>query len=342
MNHLNHSSVLVSHTEFVLLGFPGILDHRKLLAIPFLFIYVTILAGNSLIIYRIGVENSLHSPMYFFITVLFAVNVSCTTSVIPKLILGLSFGMNQISLGGCLVQMFYIYFLAIFESGLILSMALDRYVAICRPLRYNDIMTKNMLVQLVLIGMVRSFVLASPMVILASRVQYCRSNVILNFVCENMGLLSLACGDITPHKIVGLSVRVLVTGVDVSLLLLSYSSILYTAMKIVIGKARGKALHTCGTHLLVAMVLYMSALSSSVLYRMDTIIAYNVQNLFNAIYLMIPATVNPFIYGLGVKEIRRCLIKSLRKKKANLPPSVSIHANRTFAHQITAEGAGDK
>ncbi|XP_063806655.1 olfactory receptor 52Z1P-like [Pseudophryne corroboree] len=331
MNHLNHSSVLVSHTEFVLLGFPGILDHRKLLTIPFLSIYVTILAGNFLIIYRIGVENSLHSPMYFFITFLFIVNVSYTTSVIPKLLLRLSFGINQISLGGCLVQMFSIYFLAIFESGLFLSMALDRYVAICRPLRYNDIITKNMLVQLVLICMVRSFMLASPMVILASRAQYCRSNVILNFVCENMALLSLACGDITPHNIVGLSVRVLVTGVDVSLLLLSYCSILYTAMKIVVGKARRKALHTCGTHLMVAVNMYMCALSSSVFYRMNTVITYDVQNLVNAIYLMIPATVNPFIYGLGVKEIRRCLMKSLRKRNANLPPSVFIHANRTFA-----------
>ncbi|XP_075053697.1 olfactory receptor 52K2-like [Mixophyes fleayi] len=341
MNLVNQSSVLMSHTEFVLFGFPGVLEYRKLLVIPFLSIYITILTGNTLIIYRICVENCLHSPMYFFISILFAVNMSCTTSIIPKFLLGLSFDMNQITLVGCLMQMFYIYFMAIFESGLILSMALDRYVAICRPLRYNDIMNKQMLVQLVSIGVVRSTLLVCPMVILASSVKYCRSNIILNFVCENMGLLSLACEDISKHQIWGLFVRIFITVVDVSLLLLSYSSILYTAMKIVSGKARNKALHTCGTHLLVAMIMYLCALSSSVAYRMHTLISYDVQNLFNAIYLMIPATVNPFIYGLGVKEIRRCLVRSWKNRDTIPPLSLHIYSKRTFLLKFTAEKMGE-
>ncbi|KAG8540571.1 hypothetical protein GDO81_019028 [Engystomops pustulosus] len=252
--------------------------------------------------------------MYILISILFTVNISCTTSVIPKLILGLSLDMNEVTLSGCLVQMFYIYFMAIFESGVILSMAMDRYVAICRPLRYNDIMSSRTLVYMAIIGGARGALLVSPMVISASNVQYCKSNIILNFVCENMGLLSLACGDISKQQVVGLLVRIFITILDSGLLLFSYSSILYTAMKIISGKARHKALHTCGTHLVVAMLMYTCALVSSVVYRMHSHVSYDVQNLFNAIYLMVPATLNPFIYGLGVKEIRLSMTRSWQRR----------------------------
>ncbi|XP_040278498.1 olfactory receptor 52Z1-like [Bufo bufo] len=333
----NESQYVVFYTEFVLLGFPGIVAYRKFLVIPFLSVYATILTGNLLIIYRICRERSLQSPMYILISILFTVNISCTTSIIPKLILGLSFDLNDITLAGCLVQMFYIYFMAIFESAIILSMALDRYVAICRPLRYNEIMTKQTMVYLVIIGISRSTFFVSPMVILASYVQYCKSNIILNFVCENMGLLSLACGDISKQQIVGLLVRIIISVLDFCLLLFSYSSILYTAMKIISGKARHKALHTCGMHLLVAMLIYTCAMVSSIMYRMHSLISYDVQNLFNAIYLMIPAMLNPFIYGLGVKEIRQSLMKSWKKRSLVLSFSMHGHINKTFVLRPSAD-----
>ncbi|XP_040195481.1 olfactory receptor 52E8-like [Rana temporaria] len=338
MEGLTQNETTISYTEFVLFGFPGVIKYRKLLMIPFMFIYVVILSGNILIIHRVFVEPSLHSPMYFLVNLLFAVNISSTTAVLPKFLLGLSFNSNQITLSGCLSQMFYIYFMAIFESGVILSMALDRFIAICRPLRYNDIMTTGLLVQLALIGVVRSVLLVSPMVVLTSSVRFCRSNVILNFVCENMGLLSLACEDISQQQAVGLMVRILVTVVDVSLLLLSYSTIVYTAMKIAVGKARHKALHTCGAHLTVAMIIYLSALISSVVYRMHTYVSYDIQNLFNALYLMIPASLNPFIYGLGVKEIRRCLTRSWRNKTTIVSSSsMHIRVNKTFVFRVLAK-----
>ncbi|XP_073525028.1 olfactory receptor 52E8-like [Phyllobates terribilis] len=338
MNTFNQSQNFFSHTEFLLFGFPGIVAYRTFLVIPFLSVYITILTGNSILIYRICVERNLHSPMYILISILFSVNISCTTSTMPKLLLGLSFNMNEISLAGCLMQMFYMYFMAIFESGVILSMALDRFVAICRPLRYNDIMTNQTLIYLVTFGITRSALFVSPMVILASYVQYCKSNIIMNFVCENMGLLNLACSSTSNQEIVGLLVRIFITILDSGLLLLSYTSILYTAMKIISGKARHKALSTCGTHLLVAMLLYTCALVSSIVYRMHSLISYDVQNLFTAIYLMIPATINPFIYGLGVKEIRNCLTRSWKKRGSLLFSSMhDVHKKKTFGLRLTSE-----
>ncbi|KAM3933083.1 olfactory receptor 52N2-like [Leptodactylus fuscus] len=298
----------VSHTEFVLRGFPGVSAFRELLAIPFLSVYMLILAGNLIIIYRICVEKSLQSPMYHLIALLFAVNISCTTAIVPNTLMALLCGLDRISLGGCLFQMFFMYTMVMFESDVLLLMALDRYVAICRPLRYHDILTNRLLLQLSIVGFVECSLLVSPIIIVASRVDFCFSNLILDFACENMVLLNLGCGNMHGIQIVGLMVRILVTAMDITLLLVSYTSILYTAMNIVTGKARHKTLHTCGTHLSVVVLNYSCGLLSSIAYRMP--ISIDLQNLTSAIYYLFPATIHPLIYGYRVQEIRTCLIKS--------------------------------
>ncbi|KAM4697325.1 olfactory receptor 51E2-like [Discoglossus pictus] len=324
MTEVNLNQTLsFSHTQFVLFGFPGVSTYRPTLLILLLPIYLVIVSGNSLVIYRIWVEKSLQSPMYTLIALLLLDNLLCATAVMPKFLLDLSFHMSQITLTGCLTQMFTIYLMATYESCVLLLMALDRYMAICKPLRYHDIMTNCFLVQLSFIGMVRSILLVSPLVILASKVQFCRSNIILNFACENMGLLNLGCGDMSKTQIAGLTVRILITVVDVVLLFISYSNILYTAMKTAVSSTRHKALHTCGTHLLVFMSIYIGALSTSIIYRLETYVSHDVKNLCSAMYLIMPATVNPFIYGFRVTEIRTCLLRSWRKM--NLELTASIH-----------------
>ncbi|XP_040195674.1 olfactory receptor 52K2-like [Rana temporaria] len=314
MEGVTTNETITSHTEFVLFGFPGFIKNRKLLIIPFTVIYIIIMVANLFVIHRIFVIPSLHSPMYFLISLLLTINVTYTASILPKFLVGLTFDWNQITLAGCLIQIFYISFMSLFESGVMLSMALDRFIAVCRPLRYNDIMTSSFLVQLSVAGIARSTLFISPMVILTASVRFCRSNIILNFVCENAGLLSLACGDTSKPQAVGLMVRILVTVTDVSLILLSYSCILYTALKIAVGKARRKALNTCGAHLTVAMIIYLTALISSVIPRVQTHMTPDVQNIISAIYHMTPVSLNAFVYGLGVKEIRRSFTKSRKNK----------------------------
>uniref|UniRef100_A0A1B8Y4M7 Olfactory receptor n=1 Tax=Xenopus tropicalis TaxID=8364 RepID=A0A1B8Y4M7_XENTR len=299
-----------SHTEFILLGFPGISQSRHWLFIPFFFIYLEILMGNFMIMYRIWVEKSLHFPMYSLICLLFAVNISCTTAIVPNMLMGLAFGLDHISLGSCLFQMFFIYTAVILESTVLMIMALDRYLAICRPLRYHNIMNNRLVGQLFLIGLVQSSLFSSSIIIAVSQVQFCRSNIIWNFACENMVLLNLGCGDISKIQVVGLMVRVLVTAMGISLLLVSYLYIFHSAWRITRGKALHKTLHTCSTHLIVVVLNYSCGLSSSILYRMP--VSVDVQNLFSAIYYLFPATIHPIIYGYRMKEIRMCLVKSLK------------------------------
>lgn len=309
-----------SHTSFFLFGFPEFTEFRALLIIPFLSVYMAILFGNCLLIYRIWVEKTLQSMMYTLISLLFVVNLSCTNTILPPFLVSLVLTEYEISLGGCLVQMFFIYLSVVMESAVVLLMAFDRHMAICRPLRYHEIMTNRLLGQLALLCVIRSIILVCPIVISVSKVQFCGSNIIEGFACENMVLLKLGCGDISKMHITGLVVRVFVSALDGSLILISYLDILHTTMKTVKGQAIRKALNTCSTHLIVAILIYTCGFLSSIVYRMGTAVPTNGQNLVSAIYFLFPATVNPIIYGLRVKEIRICLVRVYERRK--------FHVNR--------------
>ncbi|XP_073525600.1 olfactory receptor 52K1-like [Phyllobates terribilis] len=305
----NNSTAHESHQEFILLGFPGFLKSHHLLFISFFLIYIVILVTNSMIIHTVRTESSLHAPMYVLIVMLSAVNICSATSIVPKMLLGFLFHQNHITLVECLIQMFFIYFIILLDCNILLLMALDRYIAICKPLRYPSIMTKKNLVLLTLAAVLRGVTFVSPVIILASQVDYCRSNIIRHFACEHMALLSLACSNVTKNKLVGLSLRVFSTALDVSFLCSSYCSIMRVALKISSGGQRHKSLHTCGTHILVILVVYISRLSSSIVYRVSRSVSQDTHNLLSAIYLLIPALVNPLIYGLRTAEIRHRLLK---------------------------------
>ncbi|KAL8191407.1 UNVERIFIED_CONTAM: hypothetical protein K2H54_073611 [Gekko kuhli] len=292
----------------------GLQESRYLLAIPFFSLFVFIVTANSVLIYTVRVEASLHSPMYLLIALLFAVNICGTSTILPKMLLSFMFSASHISLTGCLVQMFFLYFTTVLDCNILLMMALDRYVAICHPLRYANIVTNRLLMFLTFASLVRSLSIVGPVVILASRVRFCRSNVISHFVCEHMALMRLSCSDISINRKVGMAMRCVDMIVDLSFLLASYSKIIHTALKISSGNVRHRAFHTCGTHLIVIFIGYSSRLSSSIVFRVAKSASEDVHNLISAIYLLFPWAVHPIIYGMRTKEIKDNLLKRFRKK----------------------------
>ncbi|CAI5773694.1 olfactory receptor 52K1-like [Podarcis lilfordi] len=303
----------ISYTQFVLLPFPSLEDSRQLLAIPFFCLFVVILAANSILIYTVKAEESLHSPMCLLIALLLAVNICGTATILPKMLLSFLLRASRISLAECLVQMFFLYFTTVLDCNVLLMMALDRYVAICHPLRYVDIMTGRLLALLTLASVLRSIFVVSPVVILSSRVSFCRSDVIGHFVCEHMALMRLSCGDISINKAVGMAMRCVDVILDFSILLASYSQIIRTALKIASGNVRHKAFHTCGTHLIVLFVSYSSRLSSSIVFRLAKSASQDIHNLLSVMYLLFPWAVHPVIYGVRTKEIRESLLKLFRR-----------------------------
>ncbi|XP_073525030.1 olfactory receptor 52K1-like [Phyllobates terribilis] len=308
-----NKNVSLTYAEFILLPFPGVTLYRQILVVPFFVAYSLILTLNLLIPFTIWWERSLHAPMYILIGLLLTMNVISTTTVIPQMLLSF-WGQNRISLSSCLAQMFFVYSAVIFKSAVFLLMAFDRFVAICHPLRYYDIINRKTLLQLWMAGLARNCILVSLVVFLASRVRYCKSNLIQNFVCEFAVLLNLACGDISRTQLVGLMMRTGVTVSDVSILLVCYLRVLHVALKIAVGSRRHKALRTCGIHLLVALTVYSCGFLSFIFYKVEESISPNSQNLSSVIFFLLPAALNPIIYGLGVNEIKDCLVKKLMSK----------------------------
>ncbi|XP_053161956.1 olfactory receptor 52K1-like [Hemicordylus capensis] len=313
-----------SYTEFLLLPFPGLQESRRLLAIPFFCVLVLIITANSVLIYTVKVEESLHSPMYLLIASLFAVNIVAALTILPKMLLSFLFHASRISLTACLVQMFFLYFTTALDGNTLLMMALDRYVAICHPLRYTDIMTNSLLVLLTFASVAWGLILVGPVVILASRVQFCHSNIIRHFGCELLALMRLSCGDISVNKVLGLVLRCTNMVFNLSFLLTSYSKIVYTALKISSGNVRHKAFHTCGTHLLVIFIVYSSRLSSSIVFRVARNASEDIHNLISAVYLLLPCIANPIIYGVRTKEIRDNLLKLFQRKYPLCRPFKSL------------------
>ncbi|XP_032364837.1 olfactory receptor 51E2-like, partial [Etheostoma spectabile] len=167
-----------SHVLFVFRGFPSLQDHRRLLALPVSASYVAVLLGNCLLVYVLRSAESLQGPMYVLICWLCVVDVLVATAIVPKMLLGLLLDWDQVSLGGCLAQMFFTHFLSSLESTLLLAMALDRYVAICRPLSYARIINAAALARLLPVALARSGVVMATLVALAGSLRYCGSNAI--------------------------------------------------------------------------------------------------------------------------------------------------------------------
>ncbi|XP_074534811.1 olfactory receptor 52K2 [Halichoeres trimaculatus] len=313
-----------SHTSFVFRGFPVLHRHRRLLALPFCISYLLVLLGNSLLVYVVHSVESLHSPMYLLICTLCVVDILVVTTIIPNMLLGLLLDWDQISLAGCLTQMFFTHFLSSLESTLLLAMALDRYVAICQPLHYAKIINSSMFVKLLLFTLLRSGSIMGTLVGLAGSLQFCSSNTIQHGYCDHMALVSLACGSTERNSAIGLAVIICFVGVDIPLIIFSYMKILSVVLQAAAaGEDRWKAFHTCGTHLIVMMCFYLVGSVTFLSHNLNIPIPTDVNTFLGLMYILLPATVNPVIYGVRTKEIRNGFFR-LFKIKAKKILSVKV------------------
>ena len=287
-----------------LLGIPG-LEHLHIwLSIPFCTMYVAALAGNSILICVILSQPSLYEPMYIFLSVLASTDVLLSTSTMPKALANFWLSSTHISFDGCLTQMFFIHFLFVAESAVLLAMAFDRYVAICSPLRYATILTSTAIGKIVAATLARSFIIMFPSIFLLKRLHYCRVNIIAHTFCEHMGIARLSCSDISINVWYGLAAALLSTGLDIIFIAVSYVHILQAVFHLSSQDARSKALSTCGSHICVILLFYIPALFSVFAYRFGgRHIPRYVHILLANLYVVIPPMLNPVIYGVRTKQI---------------------------------------
>ncbi|XP_053781669.1 olfactory receptor 52Z1P-like [Desmodus rotundus] len=299
-NHTNPQD-----TWYVLMGVPGLEEAHTWISIPICFTYIVAVTGNIFLIVLIMTQSSLQEPMYLFLSMLAFADVLLSTATAPKMLAIFWFHSVDISFGSCTSQMFFIHFIFVAESAILLAMAFDRYVAICYPLRYTAILTSSAIGKIGIAAVVRSFIICFPFIFLVYRLTYCGRNIIPHSYCEHMGIARLACDNINVNIIYGLTVALMSTGLDVVLITVSYAMILLTVFQRPSWVARGKALSTCGSHICVILMFYAPAFFSFFVHRFGgKTISHHIHILVANLYVVVPPMLNPIIYGVKTKQIK--------------------------------------
>uniref|UniRef100_A0A8D1GAL9 Olfactory receptor n=1 Tax=Sus scrofa TaxID=9823 RepID=A0A8D1GAL9_PIG len=294
----------VSHTVFYLLGLPGLEDQHLWISIPFFISYVPALLGNSLLIFLILTRRSLHEPMFLFLCMLAGADLVLSTCTAPQALAIFWFRAGEISLDRCITQVFFLSSTFIYESGILLVMAFDRYVAICYPLRYTTVLTHALVGKTGVTVFLRSFGTIFPIIFLLKRLTFCKSNILSNTACKHIVLARVSCDDIRVNIWYGFFVLMSTLVVDVVLIFISYVLILRAVFHTPSRDARHKALNTCGSHVCVIILFYAPGIFSVLTQRFGRHISPHVHVLLASVYILAPPMLNPIIYGIKTKQIR--------------------------------------
>ncbi|XP_003923444.1 olfactory receptor 52B4 [Saimiri boliviensis] len=309
MPTVNYSGT--SHTVFSLLGIPGLEDQHMWISVPFFIAYVTALLGNSLLIFIILTKRSLHEPMYLFLCMLAGADIVLSTSTIPWALAIFWFHAGDISLDCCITQLFFVHSTFISESGILLVMVFDRYIAICYPLRYITILTNALIKKIGVTVFLRSYGTIFPIIFLLKRLTFCQNIIIPRTFCEHIGLAKNACNDIQINIWYRFSILMSTVVLDVVLIFISYMLILHTLFHMPSPDARQKALNTCGSHVCIIILFYGPGIFTILTQRFVHHIPPHIHILVANVCILAPPMLNPIIYGIKTKQIQEEVVHFL-------------------------------
>ncbi|XP_065276857.1 olfactory receptor 52E2-like [Emys orbicularis] len=301
-------------STFILLGIPGLEAAHIWISILFCAMYAIAVLGNFTILFIVKRESSLHGPMFYFLCMLAVSDLVMSTSTIPKMLSIFWFNSREISFSACLTQMYLVHSSSVMESGILVAMAFDRYVAICNPLRYSTTLTNSVVAKIGLAVVLRSGIITLPYPFLARQWPYCRTNIIPHFYCGHIAVVKLACADISISSYYGLFDLLSVIGMDVFFITVSYTLILRAIFRLPIKDARLKTFGTCISHLCAISALYIPDFFSSLIQRFGHNVPRHFLILITSVYHLVPPMLHPIIYGVRTKQIRGRLLQLLTHK----------------------------
>ncbi|XP_006132625.2 olfactory receptor 51G2-like [Pelodiscus sinensis] len=303
----------LSSAFLLLTGIPG-QEHVYLwISILFCFMYAISMVGNSVILFIIKKDPSLHEPMYIFLSMLALTDLGLSIATIPTILGIFLFNSREITFNACFAQLFFIHTLSFIESAVLLLMAFDRFVAIRDPLRYASILTPPRIAKMGLVFVLRGVALIFPLPFLLKRFQYCRVNTLSHSYCLHQEVMKLACSDITVNSIYGLFTIVCTIGLDLLFIFLSYVMILKTVLSIASHTERLRALNTCVSHLCAVLIFYASLISLALIHRFGNRSTHFLQILLGYVYMMVPPLINPIVYSVKSKHLRARIIMAFVK-----------------------------
>ncbi|XP_002921960.3 olfactory receptor 18 [Ailuropoda melanoleuca] len=305
------SQNLTAVSEFVLTGLSDDPELQPLLFGLFLSMYLVTVLGNLLIILAVSCDSHLHTPMYFFLANLSLADIGFSTTTIPKMLVNIETHSKSITYAGCVTQVSFFFLFGCLDNLLLAVMAYDRFVAICHPLSYPVMMNPCLCGLLVLVSFFSSFLESQIHCLMVSQLTFCTNVEIHHFFCDAPQLFHLACSDTSIDTILMYFIGAVFGGIPLSGILCSYTRIVSSILRVPSTDGKYKAFSTCGSHLSVVCLFYGTSLG---VYLSSSISPSPRKGaVASVMYTVVTPMMNPFIYSLRNRDIKRALWGIIRK-----------------------------
>ncbi|XP_021010880.1 olfactory receptor 18-like [Mus caroli] len=298
---------LTGTLEFILLGLSEDPELQLILFALFLLIYLLTMLGNVLIILAISFDSHLHSPMYFFLYNLSLSDMGFSSTTIPKMLINLHAHNRSITYAECLTQVSFFILFGCMDSFLLAVMAYDRWVAICHPLHYQVILNPCLCRYLIVISFCISLIDAQVHCFMVSQQTFCTNIEIPHFFCDVPELVKLACSNTTINDIVMFLSSIIVGFLPASGIFYSYYKITSSIFRVPSLLGKYKAFSTCGSHMSVVCLFYGTGIG---VYLSSAVSSSSKESMVASVmYTMVVPMMNPFIYSLRNRDIKKALWK---------------------------------
>ncbi|XP_011279532.2 olfactory receptor 6F1-like [Felis catus] len=300
-------------TEFIFLGFSSVLYLRLTLFVIFLTVYLLSLMGNTLIIFIVLTDVTLQTPMYIFLGNLSFLEIWYTTATVPKLLATCLARVVTISVFGCITQYYFFFSMGATECILLAVMAYDRYLAICSPLRYSLLMSLRVCLRFSAGSWIGGFIAPLLPTILISHLSFCGPQKINHFFCDSDPIFKLSCSDTFLVEALGYTCSSVVILSSFLLTMSSYGHIVVTIIRLSSREARKKTFSTCASHLTVVSIYYGTIIFAYV--RPPAKYNFTIGKVISVFYCVVTPLVNPLIYTLRNKDVKKAFRKLLSQKR---------------------------
>ncbi|XP_003755815.1 olfactory receptor 4K13 [Sarcophilus harrisii] len=318
---LNNYSVV---SEFILLGLTKSQNLQIFFFLGFSMVYIGIVLGNLLILITVTLDSHLHTPMYFLLANLSLIDMILGSFATPKMIVDFLRQHKTISWWGCFSQMFFMHILGGSEMMLLVAMAIDRYVAICKPLHYMTIMNHRVLLGLIVISYAVGFVHSSSQMAFMLNLPFCGPNIVDSFFCDLPLVIKLACRDTYVLQLLVIADSGLLSLICFILLLFSYTIIIYSVRHRSSGGS-SKALSTLSAHITVVTLFF----APCVFIYVWPFSRYSVDKILSVFYTIFTPLLNPIIYTLRNQEVKAA-IKKIRNRQINSKHNLQLRVPKNF------------
>ncbi|XP_058396409.1 olfactory receptor 4K13-like [Diceros bicornis minor] len=304
MEKQNHSMV----SEFILLGLTEFRELQVFLFLFFSFIYIAIVLGNLIIIFVVKLDPQLHSPMYFLLANLSFIDMSLASFATPKMICNLISEYKAISYEGCMAQMFFLHLLGGSEMMLLVAMAIDRYIAICKPLHYNNLMSHRVCIGLAFLSWSTGFVHSMSQMVFTVTLPFCGPNVVESFFCDLPQVIKLACTDIYNLELLVIAFSGIISLFPCTFLFISYSIILITIQHHS-SNGSSKALSILSAHITVVLLFF----GPCIFIYIWPFSSVSIDKTLSVFYTIFTPLLNPIIYTFRNKDMKKAIRKITTK-----------------------------